>query len=295
MKKRKIHSPINDKIWEDFLQECKSKKEIHLLKESLSEDEVYSINLILKRIRIADNLCNGELFNYVNKGVGGFEESALRLHLFLNCIELTSRLFREIKHIHFSQWLDGKIKRNEEFTTPKEYPLLKKAKIVHQDYNKVYGVNQQYKFFFSEALNELDKQWLFNHVWAWKSKTMERWGGGGMKLFNPTKIENPKFEIDECFNKWLDLEQSKRLILISDVLYKCRNSYTHGLKPYTSPNDSSHKMWPEEMKEKTGIINRGDFLHIFEENVGLATNILPLTEVVRNCLIKVLNNFINKK
>ena len=104
---QKLLVPQRDELLEKLISDCDI-ADFDAAISLISEDDLYIYNLVLRRIKLADNLLREEIRTYVNEGVGLFEEGALRLHLLIGCIEVVSQLFDSSKYLHFGPWLRAK-------------------------------------------------------------------------------------------------------------------------------------------------------------------------------------------
>ena len=286
-------APVNRNIIENFISDSELSYSVNKLKDGLSDNAFNLVNLILRRLKLAENIGTGELFNHVNFSVGSYEESALKLHLIITCIELSSKFRSDEEHIHFLDWLNKKKKEGFDITQPDGSTNSEVAKSFFECYNKTYGVNTQYKYFFMKGLNRKDQDWLLSLCWCWKSKKMEYMPMLGFYL-EQEQSSTTNFEPVVCFNKWKSFDRDKKVKMIASTVYSCRNAYTHSLRPYTSANDSVHKMVPEFLSGQEININRGDVIHLVENNIGIASNKIPLTELISECINRVLKNYITK-
>jgi len=282
-----------EKLFSDLFHEIDMVQDQELILELLTKEEKYQINLILRRIRLTDNLRREEVFTYVNDGIGIFDEAALRLHLYLTCFELLGRLIRESKFLTFENWINAK---KEPYISEKEIILsetIQQEEIVEEylnKYNSLHGIKTHFFAFISEGLSTEDQDWLLQNCWVVQANPLPLVHTLGMVFQDSRNEGNGVIGIAiEAKQKWLSYDRQKKLKLIANALFKCRNLYTHSLKPYTSVQDKT----PE--KHDNIHVLRGDDIYIWEENMVISFVNKPSTFYLRQLLILALKQLIIKK
>ena len=302
-KSQKLNVPIKDRIFKDFYERNLSDVDFEKHVKTIGEEDLYVYNLILRRIRLSDNLRRDDVFTYVNTGVGLFEEAALRLHLYVSCMELIGRLVRKTKFVQFDSWLNAK---REPYKSEKagidsdgvEDPI-EIARNVHRKYLEHQGVRTHFHAFIHEALTEGEKDKLLANCWVLKAKPLPN-------LYDLQWVD-PKEEYDQEDWKiaadgrkvWERQQRETKLISIAEAFYSIRNLYTHSLIPYTSVQDKTPLFPPSfESNPKSSsesVVNRGDTIFVFEQGVAISFRLRPTVEFTKELVEAGIRNDILSK
>lgn len=296
-----LEVPFQIELFDEFIAAVDLEATANEILGKLTEEQKRCVNLILRRIRLSDNILNGGLFNYLNDGVGGFEESALRLHLYLSCFELIAIQYRGYKYLSYTNWLCAK---KEPYKSEKEAVLLGAKdmepldllKAMDGEYRDNYGVKNAFYFYFTDVLMDSQKKYLLDNCWVMKHRPL------------PTKFPDLQFittVVDERDSddlkivkseklKWEALNEDDRLQLVGEALFAARNMYTHSAVPYTSVQDQTNIRFDELYGPNSAIskdeLNRGDTIFLWESNIAVSFTRCPATEYLRTLLLYGLKN-----
>lgn len=285
-KKQQLLVPHRKELFEEFLTEC----DVENFEKGISqfsEADSYVYNLILRRMKLAENLRDEEVFTTVNKGVGLFEEGALRLHLLLGCIEVIARLMGKSNFIDYNSWLSANksayVEERASVSIDDTATQEQVAHAYHQEYLKLHGVKNHFYRFFHECLTDEDKKALLNACWVMKKRPLPH-------LYDlqsvGTEIDNTNESLNEAAlerTKWNNLDKETKVTWIAEALYSIRNLYTHSLVPYTSVQDKTSAYPP--FPDAVGTVNRGDTVFIFEKGIAISFAKRPTSEWLR-CLVR---------
>ena len=141
--KQNLHVPIRKELIIEFLEQSQIENS-DVIFDRIEEKDLYVYNLILRRVKLTHNLQREEVFTYVNSGVGLFEEGALRLHLFLGCIEVIAGLQKTDSFLDYASWLNtNKSVYKEEKSSvviPSDSNPIQIAELFHKQYLRLHGV-----------------------------------------------------------------------------------------------------------------------------------------------------------
>lgn len=293
-KSQKLHVPLRKELIKEFLENARIDN-ADVVIGKFEESDLYVYNLVLRRLKLTYNLQQVDVFTYVNSGVGLFEEGALRLHLFLGCIEVIAGLQKSASFLDYSSWLNAKkspyLEEKDSVVIPSNSTPIQIANIFHRQYLTLHGVRTHFYKFFHDSLTDEDKIKMLSLCWVLKASPLPN-------LYDLQDIQAGKhYDIPE-FNvaskersKWELLTSEKKLTQIAEALYAIRNLYTHSLVPYTSVQDKV----PSNEQIEDGFQNRGDTVFVFEKGIAISFSIYPITEHIEYLVKAGLKNHIINK
>jgi hypothetical protein len=277
--------PHRKELFEEFLSEC-GVEDFDTAISLFSERDLYVYNLVLRRIKLTENLRQEDVFTYVNKGVGLFEEAALRLHLFLGCIEVIAGLSDDSCFLDYSSWLAAKKApyRNEKsnIDIPADATPEQVASLYHKEYLKIHGVRTHFYRFFHDCLTAEDRRELLDVCWVLKQRPLPF--TGDLQWIEAGK----EYGVDDATKAakgrevWESLDEHTKITRISEALYSIRNLYTHSLVPYTSVQDKTSPIPPEG--NPRSFVNRGDTVFVWERGIAISFALRPTSEYVRDLI-----------
>lgn len=282
------------KSFEDLFKELELGGDIDSLLDSISDTEKYSLNLILRRIKLSDNIHDNEAFTKINDGLGVFEEGALRLHLYLTAIELFAKLVKNSKFITFQNWIKAKKQpyksEKENLTTDRTSDELLIQSYL-DSYNDLHGVKTHFYNLIIEGIEEEDQKFLLDNCWVCEKNPLPYLAKlshiNGNEELCKNRATNDAIKAKKS---WDIKDNSEKLKLIAKALFLIRNSYTHELIPYTSVQDKT-----VECMIPGVTCDRGDDIYIWDSNIAISFCSKPSTFYFRNILIMALRKYIKSK
>ena len=244
---------------------------------------------------MSDNIQDDEVFTKINKGIGMFEEGALRMHLYLTCIESLARMLTGNNFLTFGSWISAK---KEPYRTEKDNIKIdenlsneKIAKKFSDSYNSIHGTRTMFYYFFTNGLTVSQKEKLAENMLVIESNPLPKVYHIFSSFPSGKKSGNSDLDmVEEKNSLWKEIKIEVRLELIAKALYKVRNHFTHSLIPYTSVQDKKGPF----PTPTDGILNRGDTVFVWNENIAIGSNMKPMNYYLKETVLLGLKNYILK-
>ncbi len=297
MAKDKLLVPIKKNLFEDFLKNhLNIEDDVAEYFKEFNEESLRDINLILRRIKLSDNIHNDDIVTEINKGIGMFEDGALRMHLYLNCIEALGRMLSNNSFLTFGSWINAKKEPYEsEKNSIDTSQISSDEKIVqkfHQRYSEIHGMRTMFYYCLEDGLTTEQKKSIFNNLFVIELNPLPK----EVYHINHITAEHENSE-NKSFNRvakerisWDKANVDIKTKLIAKALFKIRNQFTHSLIPYTSVQDKSGN-YPIS---KDSIADRGDTVFVWNENIAIGSNMLPINQYLKQMVIEGLKNYVKK-
>ena len=297
MAKDKLLIPIRKNLFDDYIQSrLGAEEDSSKYFENFSDEQLRDINLILRRIKLSDNVHSDDVFTKINKGIGMFEDGALRMHLYLTCIESLARMLTSNKFLPFGNWINAK---KEPYKSEKASVSLSEnmsneeiVKSYNDKYNSLHGTKSMFYYFFVNGLSEEQRIEFTQNMFVLESNPLPK-----VYHINPlefSKVKTGNDDLDIIVDKriiWDKLKMEIKLELIAKAFYKVRNHFTHSLIPYTSVQDKKGNI----PIPTNGIVDRGDTVFVWEEGIAIGSLLNPLNHYLREMTLEGLKNYILKK
>lgn len=297
MAKDKLLIPIKKNLFEAFLiSHLKVEGDTDEYFEAFDENSLRDINLVLRRIRLSDNIHNDNIATEINRGIGMFEEGALRMHLYLTCIEALARMLSNNSFLTFGSWINAKKEpyksEKANIETDKINSDEKIAQKFHDEYIAIHGTRTMFYHFFEDGLTTEQKENIFTNLFVMELNPLPK----NIYHINHITAEHKSSKIEDfqrVANERIIWDESSLEIKtkqVSKALYKIRNHFTHSLIPYTSVQDKSgaHPI------PKDAFVDRGDTVFVWEENIAIGSNLFPMNQYLKQMVLEGLKNYVRK-
>lgn len=230
------------------------------------------IGLVLSRLALARAIHTDEPISQLDREAGLWQGTALRLYLFLTCLEMLGRLARDSSYHSYTDWLCA---RREEIADQRRDACKKAIHeaensinsceslttvliAVNNAYNSQHGFMTHFRAFFDNCVDSDLINTIVQKCWVFKNCPDLCYAGLHTVQPGYTSAKSASTALAKLAKAraaWDQLDLEKRVRRIADVLANIRNDYTHGLIPTYVPLDKTPWYITENSSIKGSIVS----------------------------------------
>lgn len=212
------------------------------------------VGLVLARLALSRALHTDEPISQLDREAGLWQGTAVRLYLYLTCLEMLGQLAGDSRYHSYSNWLGAK--RGPSAEQRKDAcqeaireqggaiisceSLAKALVAVHDAHLSHHGFRTNFHAFFDKCLDRnliteiVEKCWVFEKCPEVCFAALHLVQPG----YTSTNSDSPALaRLADARSAWDRLDLGQRVRRIANVLEDVRNDYTHGLIPTHVPMD----------------------------------------------------------